>query len=80
MAEILRLVLEKRDLIHRVVGFEHRIKLLHDGLREGATEQRRDALAFCGDRLPDHVLQIRVGGCDDAFVRLCQVDGEGAVE
>jgi hypothetical protein len=61
-------MLQKRDLIHQVVGLERRVELLRDGLCEGAFEQRRDALALRGDHPAGHVLQIRVGRCDDAFV------------
>ena len=61
-------MLQKRDLIHRVVGLEHRVELLRDGFCEGTLEQRRDALALRGDHPAGHVLQIRVGRCDDAFV------------
>lgn len=57
VAEVLRFVLQKHDLIHQVIGLEHRIELPRDGPGECAFEQRRDALALSGDHTADHVLQ-----------------------
>src|SRR5471032_2663514 len=61
-------MLKETDLIHRLVGAQHRVEMLRDLRGKRMAEQVRHAPALGAHDASGHVLQERVDGRDDALL------------